>query len=229
MPTLQERIDRIGAELVHDTFSHSDIVCKPEEGIIPRCLILEEKDRDQNTRGAIVVGINPGRASEKECRHYREHGCTYDAVRDYWWNVRGYDHPYYKQLRQFLDEAGLRGPILWTELVHCESAAHVKELSVQTIRASIDRYLVREIASVPDQWPLIGVSAEAYKILAYRFPRRLVIGVPHPTGSRQGQFQRELMRAGRLAPLAKQQIANFLNDGNGAGIFQCRKGDCRFR
>ena len=77
---------------MRDTFPDFDVVCKPEEGIIPRCLILEEKDRVPGARGAIVVGINPGRANREECKYYLAHGCTYDAVKDYWWNVRGYDH-----------------------------------------------------------------------------------------------------------------------------------------
>ena len=67
----------------------ASFVAQPE-GIIPRCLILEEQHRSPNGRGAIVVGINPGRAGETECKYYREHACTYEAVKDYWWNIRGY-------------------------------------------------------------------------------------------------------------------------------------------
>jgi hypothetical protein len=120
MTTIREKIDQIGAALVRDTFTYPDIVCKSEKGIIPRCLILEEKDREESARGAVVVGINPGRASDKECAYYLENGCSYDAVKDYWWHNLGYNHRYYKQLREFLNESGIRGPILWTEPVHCE-------------------------------------------------------------------------------------------------------------
>jgi hypothetical protein len=37
------------------------------------------------------------------------------------------------------------------------------------------------------KWPIFGVGGEAYKAIAYRFPERTVIGVPHPTGS-HGHF-----------------------------------------
>lgn len=230
MTTIREKIDQIGAALVGDTFTYPDIVCKSEKGIIPRCLILEEKDREESARGAVVVGINPGRASDKECAYYLENGCSYDAVKDYWWHNLGYNHRYYKQLREFLNESGIRGPILWTELVHCESAAGVKQLSVQTVRDSIDRYLEREIACVSEteNSPLIGVGAKAFEILAYRFPRRLVIGIPHPTGS-FGQFAK-LMPKRKLEPHSKEQLTAFLKNGKPvAALFQCAGNNCRFR
>jgi hypothetical protein len=131
--------------------------------------------------------------------------------------------------REFLIQADIAGPVLWTELVHCESADGVKNLSVQTVRDSIDRYLVREIACVPADRPLIGIGAKAFEILAYRFPRRLVIGVPHPTGARGGQFYK-LMSAGKIDGRTKTQLDALLNGGNPiASIFQCIGSECRFR
>ncbi len=151
-----------------------------------------------------------------------------DSVKAYWVKSLAHNHRYYSYLREFLDAADHRGPILWTELVKCESAVDVKQLSVQTIRDSIDRYLIREIACVPETWPLIGVGVKAFEILAFRFPRRLVIGVPHPTGS-YGQFHK-LMPGGTLDKTAKEQLAAFTNEGKSiAAMFQCIGGDCRFR
>jgi hypothetical protein len=100
---------------------------------------------------------------------------------------------------------------------------------VQTIRDCINRYLVREITCVPNEWVLIGLGAKAFEVLAYQFPHRLVIGIRHPTGSQGGQFYR-LMPAGKLEPRAKEQLTAFLNDDKfPAVIFNCTNGDCRFR
>jgi hypothetical protein len=88
---------------------------------------------------------------------------------------------------------------------------------------------VREIACVPTDWPLIEIGAKEFEILAYRFPRRLVIGVPHPTGARGGQFYK-LMPAGKIDTHAKTQLDSLLNSGNPvASIFQCIGSECRFR
>jgi hypothetical protein len=100
---------------------------------------------------------------------------------------------------------------------------------VQTVRDSIDRYLVRQISCVPTDWPLIGVGVKAFEILAYRFPLQLVIGVPHPTGSRGGQFYR-LMPAGKIDIHAKVRLAELLKGTKPiASIFQCIANDCCFR
>ena len=77
----------------------------------------------------------------------------------------------------------LKGPVLWTELVKCQSEPEVKELPVQTLRTCSGEFLRRELERLPENWPLFGVGWEAYKALAYLFSARTVIGVPHPTGS----------------------------------------------
>ncbi|MGH9364294.1 MAG: hypothetical protein ACRD1B_03385 [Thermoanaerobaculia bacterium] len=48
--------------------------------------------------------------------------------------------------------------------------------------------VTRELESVPAEWPLVGVGAEPYKALAYLYPNRAVLGVPHPTGARGNQW-----------------------------------------
>lgn len=68
MMDIRNRINRIGEELVKkDTFAYPDVVCKPEERIVPRGLIIEEDRRDADGCSAIVVGINPGKARPAEC------------------------------------------------------------------------------------------------------------------------------------------------------------------
>jgi hypothetical protein len=122
----------------------------------------------------------------------------YDPLLEYWQAHILHKHPYYWKLRRLADQFGLRGPILWTELVKCESRILGKEkvsLSVVTIREDVNKHLFKEVALMPKDWPLIGVSHTAYEILSYRFPQRLVIGVPHATAS-YGHFGR--LFAGRI-------------------------------
>jgi hypothetical protein len=154
-------------------------------------------------------------------------GCTYEhAVKD-WREHLGYRHPYYCRSRAFVDQTGLSGPILWTELVHCQSAKDVP-LSVQTIRDCINKYLVPQIKLLSREAVLVGLGGEEYKILAYRFHKRLVLGVPHPTGS-YGQWHK-LMPKGKLLAIAKGQLAEILASREPvARIFQCIGDDCRFR
>ncbi len=227
MKPLRTLINRIGTQLVKDRFPYQDVVCDPKKGIIPRGLILEEDGRDPHACGAIVVGLNPGRTRPAQLRHNLEHGCTYRAYIEYWQKHLGWRYRYFVWTRRFLDAAGIGRPILWTELVHCESADSGKELSVETIRSCIDRHLVREIACLPEKWVLIGLGAEAYKILAYRFPKRLVISIPHPTGS-YGQIHK-LMPKGRLRPGAKHQLERILKRRKPvAAMFRCINGNYRF-
>ena len=98
------------------------------------------------------------------------------------WYIYILQHPYYKRLRKIADELEFRGPILWTELVKCQSKEN-GQLSVQTIRDDINKYLFKELEVIPADWPLFGIGGKAFEILSYRFPDRLVLGVPHPTGS----------------------------------------------
>lgn len=88
-----------------------------------------------------------------------------------------------------VDQIDLRGPMLWTELAKCESTKDVRGVPLATLRTCAGRYLKREIDVLPDSWPLIAVGGEAFKALAYLHPNRVIIGVPHPTGS-HGHFAR---------------------------------------
>jgi uracil-DNA glycosylase len=146
---------------------------------------------------------------------------------DFWKNHLGYTHKYYIRARSFADQAGLSGPILWTELVHCQSVNGVP-LSVQTIRECINKHLVPQIRLLSREAVLVALGGEAYKILAYRFNKRLVLGVPHPTGS-YGQWHR-LMHNGKLLDTAKHEVAEILEAPEPvARIFQCIGTHCRFR
>ena len=122
---------------------------------------------------------------------------TYAAVLG-WFHERGLTHPYYARLRRLVGAIGFLGPILWTELAKCENnEATPGMLPLQTFRTCTSAFLQREVSVLPADWVLIAVGAEAYKGLAYRFPERSVIGVPHPAGS-HGHF-RALFIDGSLA------------------------------
>ena len=225
MISIKKAIYKIGEDMVKNHPQYSDVVCDSKNGVLPRCLVYEEYSRDSSARGSVIVGINPGRTSEWEREFYKEHGSTYEATLKCW-NEQTQNRPYYTQGRAFVKSIGLHGPILWTELVKCESPKGI-ELSVQTIRDSINRYLFKELEVIPKEWPLIAVGSEVFKILGYRFPERTVIGIPHITGS-YGQFHK-LFSKNKLNPDAKKHLNYVLtNRKSVATAFKCRGGECHF-
>jgi hypothetical protein len=188
---LANAIEQIGEGLVACDRSCQGIVCSRATGQIPRCLFLDADDR-QGARGAAVVGLNPGATTTTERAHYLTHRCSYQSVMNWFFEAGlshryGRNHRYYKRLRKLVDALGLNGPILWTELVKCETDPNFNGPPLQTFRTCTGEFLQRELGQLPDGWPLFGVGREAYKWLAYQFTKRTVIGVPHPTGS-YGQF-----------------------------------------
>lgn len=199
---LSDFIDRLGRDLVACHRACEGVVCDQTKGYIPRCLFLEAEQRS-GARGAAIIGLNPGRSSHREQQYYLDRQCTYDSVVA-WFRERGIRHPYYKHLRKLVDALGLTGPILWSELAKCENAPAIKELPLQTFRTCTATFLQRELEKLPEDWPLFGVGREAYKGLAYRFPNRTVLGVPHPTGSR-GHFHNALFENGHLSQSAAEQ------------------------
>ena len=187
-------LNAIGAELVRCSRRCDGVRCDRRTGHLPRCLYLDVTGR-HGLRGSVVVGVNPGRSTASERRYYRERDCTFGAVGT-WFTELGTHYPYYVYLRRLVDRFGLKGPIVWTELAKCENRRGVTNLPLQTFRTCTDAFLQRELEACPKEWPLVAVGTEAYKGLAYRFPTRTVIGVPHPTGSR-GHFH-ALFQDGKL-------------------------------
>ena len=183
MDKVHDAIYSIGERLTADDsyVSCVDLEYNPAKGIIPRGLIYKDEGRDINGMGCVMVGLNPGKASDKERAFFASGTPTYEKFLSYW-KANILQHPYYKRLRKIADELEFRGPILWTELVKCQSKEN-GQLSVQTIRDDINKYLFKELEVIPADWPLFGIGGKAFEILSYRFPDRLVLGVPHPTGS----------------------------------------------
>jgi hypothetical protein len=119
-------------------------------GSLPRCLFLEMEGRETD-RGCAIIGINPGRAPDSERQFYRDRNGTYEAVCE-WFKIVGFKHRYYTGLRKLINQLGLSGPILWTELAKCESpagAAGVPPLA--TLRTDTARYLTAELALLPSE------------------------------------------------------------------------------
>lgn len=195
--SLFQKINKIGRVLVKCSKSCNHVNCDQRLGIIPRCLILETESgksgevSSDSVSGCAIVGLNPGKANgmlgQSERAFYRDGQCSYESVIS-WFNTEGGKHQYYVRMREFAKQVGISGNILWSELAKCENAPlHVGPLPMQTYRTCVKSYLNKEIALLPQDWPLFAVGRESYKALAYIFSNRAVIGVPHPTGSR-GHF-----------------------------------------
>lgn len=197
----------IGEDLVKCAETCADVIHNVSMGILPRCLILDNKER--RGRGCLVAGINPGRSKSSEREFYKSQNSSYDAVNTFWME-KGRHFAYYKKLRQFVDAVGLTGPIIWSDLAKCENKAqHNGLISLQTLRTCTGHYLRKELQAIPKKWPIIGVGTEAYKALAYLEPDRTVIGIPHPTGS-HGQFS-ALCKKDKLHGRAKREIDRALS------------------
>ena len=174
-------IHKIGQNMVNCSNKCPGTAYNPQEGFLPRCLILEIDDRAL-AGGTAIVGINPGNSNSHERSYYIKNGKSYDKVEEYWKN-HIQKRKYYSWLKRFADQLGFSGPILWTELMKCENAERGKMPPLQTFRVCTKTFLSVEPGLIPDDWPLIAVGGEVYKALAYRFPNRIVIGIPHITGA----------------------------------------------
>ncbi len=179
MATLQEVIDRLGAELVMCADSCAAIWRDQSEGILPRTLFLERPEA--TGRGCLAVGLNPGTSSARERAFYHDSEITYDRVKAYRTSIAHF--PYFARARSIIDQLELSGPIIWSNLAKCENESGRKRLPpLQTLRHCARRFLTRELAATPSDWAILGIGWEAYRAVAYLVPDRTVIGIPHPTG-----------------------------------------------
>lgn len=207
MTNLKAKIVRIGRQIVACNIKCRGIRCDQSAGVLPRCLILESAGHS-STNGCAAIGINPGWAKRTETECYKSHGAEYEAVVECWLsNIRS--HAYYSKIRSFIDQVGLTGPILWSELAKCQNEPGAKGPPLKTLRTCTGRFLTRELKLIPRKWPLIGIGGEAYKALAYLYPNRTVIGLPHPTGAYGNHFSRHLPN-GHIHPTTKASVRKAL-------------------
>ncbi|MFH1226443.1 MAG: hypothetical protein V1701_00895 [Planctomycetota bacterium] len=211
MSRLKKEINELGKRLVRCNLKCEGVNNNPKQGIIPRCLVLAEG----KGKGCVIVGINPGRIGKsKKGDSERKAGRegNYKVWLD-WFRKRfnpdknDYKGKYYGPLARMVRKLGLKGPILWTELVKCQNASD-KKPTVQTFRVCIKKYLLKEIELTPKSWPIIAVSKKAFDILPYLFPSRIVIGVPHPAS--YGYFKKVLDKNIRPRRLLKNGLATWI-------------------
>jgi hypothetical protein len=240
--SLKTQISLIGSALVNCSHGCAGISNNSSNGIGPRGLLLEERinagganhcsgdhiaegiDREedfgeysseQKMDGCVVVGLNPGKATDPERAYYRgQIPLSYASVEQLFFRGTASPSymnpiggiPYHKRLRKFVRDLGINGPILWTDVAKCENDPKVTLLPIQTLRVCADRFLKDELSAVPPDWPIIAVGQVAFNAVTYLATQRAVIGVPHPTGSR-GQFH-GLSNSGALVTTVNSNARN---------------------
>jgi hypothetical protein len=226
MPNLdliKSQIFQIGEELTKCDRHCVGIRNEPNNGIVPRGLIYE--DQNGNGSGVIVVGLNPGVAKANENKYRLERGLiNYGVVVDCWRNEKIRSLPYFKKPRLLMNELGLFGDILWTNIAKCECLNSKERISFssspQTFRICSVLYLKKELSVVPATWPMVACGKDAFTALSYLYPDRKIIGIPHPTGA--GIEFRKLFGDGKVKDgNLKQSVKNrfkefFSSEQNGA-------------
>ena len=158
-----------------------------KNGTPSRCLFLERRDDDE--RGVVVVGLNPGRAPPDELRSYASRADLYAATVEYL-GEKSKLIPYYERMRDAVGRMGFqRGSILWTEVAKCELLCGQVGVPIEMRRTCGTTYLTKELAACP-QWPIVAVGQQSFEAVSYLVPERAVIGVPHPTGAWGKAFER---------------------------------------
>lgn len=196
---LKSYIESIGKGLVLCKNPCATIEKNPAQGILPRCLYLEiefpKGRRRVSDKGIVIVGINPGSAGAEErkaCSDLKYGESLYQRWSDHF-SEHILTELYYTRLREVANNFGRLGPILWTEIVKCQSKKgnneKYKHFSLQDSRVCIDDYLMKELEGIPTDWPILAAGKEPYKALSYLFRKRKIIGVPHPKGFR-GNFEK---------------------------------------
>jgi hypothetical protein len=215
---LGQSILAIGCRAVTCKLHCDGVVNDAASGTLPRSLMLEAEGRSAE-RGSVVLGINPGQGREEEKAYYLAHGNTYEAFLAFWRERLAYSHPYHVRTRRFLDQVGLTGSILWTELVKCESSVGARAAPpLSTLRTCVNRYLANELLAVPLDWPIVALGRKPFELAAIMFPGRWVIGIPHPTGSR-GQFHHLFAKEGRLQNEIAHRVAASIEDRSRSALW----------
>src|SRR5262245_1199988 len=112
MTSLQHEINQLGTELAQCSDACQGIWLDRSQGIIPRSLYLEREDA--HGRGCVAVGLNPGTSSKRERASYCEAAFSYESYCKYRAQIA--EIPYFARTRSVLDQLGLNGPILWSNL-----------------------------------------------------------------------------------------------------------------
>ena len=169
---------------------------------------FSSSDQTAPGRGCLAIGLNPGLSGPHERTFYVNSGMTYDRVKTYRDSISG--KRFFALTRRVVDQLGLSGPILWSNLAKCENESGRKGLPpLQTLRHCTRRFLRRELDAVPIDWVVFGIGWESYRALAYLVPERSVIGFPHPTGGYR-DF-RKILDDGQLRQEIKDRAKGILS------------------
>lgn len=190
MTSIYRKIDKIGKKLVKcpKICGGKGIVNDPKKGIIPRCLFLETEGREKQ-KGAVIIGFNPGPANKNE-QERMKNKISYEDYKNYFKenNLGAYSYDtrarkHHKRAKDLVTALGFKGPILWTELVKCQfkEDIDIKSLPERTMEECIKNYLRKEIKLFP-KFPIIALGNDVFEFCSLRFPERIVIGIPHPSG-----------------------------------------------
>jgi hypothetical protein len=215
-----QKLERLGERLVVCNYPgckgnvRNQNIDKDKSGIVPRCLIWE--DRDRPGRGCIVVGINPGHAEGPEQDAMRA-DASYKGVKTFW-DKHIKIKSYYKWPSKVVRELGFDGPILWTELAKCETInKEMKVLPLQTFRNCMKQHL--EEIELFSEYQIVTLGDLVFDAISYRFPNRSVIGIPHPKS--YGQFHKLFENGKTSNPVKKEykDMVNNIDPRSGLAIF----------
>ena len=206
---LKNKIYQIGQEMVNCSLNCNGIENKKKIGAIPRGLYLETEKRTKE-KGIIVVGMNPGKIDNdpQEYKDILKEKCSYqNYIESFKKNIL-HKSPYFERTREILDILNFTGPILWTEIVKCQSEENGK-LDFPTIRNCAHKFLKNEVALV--DYPILALGDKAYPTCLLIFPERKIIGSPHPSGANP-RFHRFLKNLKGKQLKIKQKIGSL--EGN---------------
>jgi hypothetical protein len=156
---LNKLLNSIGNEITTCNIKCEGVENKPKKGIYPRCFYPERKNKKLRYFDYIVIGINPGTASDLErdfvkyIKSKKKSNFGFEDIRTVMKPiVEG--HPYYKRVREFLklypnDRKKEKLNILWTELVKCQNQLDEdrKKISLKqtTENRCFEKFLRKEI------------------------------------------------------------------------------------
>lgn len=175
-----KRVDELGQKLLNCNLECSGINKDQDNGIVPRGLFLDYSETDCKI-GCIVVGINPGTSEQKERNTYKDkknQPIKYATIKEYYKYKIKEDTRYFKNAKTFVERAGFKGAILWTDLCKCENMSKKDKPSPQTFRVCIKRFLNEELKLAPEA-PIVALGKKVFNFMALSYPDRFVVGIPH--------------------------------------------------
>lgn len=178
-------INELGEKLVTCNLNCEGINNNPKLGIIPRCLIQENRN---GKKSCVIVGLNPGKCKNQERQYYLTKGIKFNSLYGYFFESNLNNRPYFKRTRDLITLLGFDGNILWTDLTKCECLGKNGRVPVQTLRVCINKFLRKEVELFKCS-TIFALGNIAFDFCALSFPNHFVVGLPHPSGS-YGNFNK---------------------------------------